>query len=118
MTKAISTKKQVQLWKNQKADFPAYGIPPLPKFVVSKELRGLLVVTPDVRKAWIKYHLVGEALDEKPISQRARDWFWRAAILVPKTQCQWKISTELTTYASNFGQNFQQHLNPVDCKNL
>ena len=85
MTKAIVSVNKIPLWKNQNVDFPAYGIPSLPKFVVPKQLRGMLVVTPDVKKAWIKHHLVGEALDEKPISQRARDWFWRAAMLAPKT---------------------------------
>lgn len=73
-------------------------------------MRGLLVVTPDVKKSWIKHHLVGESLAKKPISQRGRDWFWRVAVLTKKSDCPADVLQNFNVIRKQLKREFSENL--------
>jgi hypothetical protein len=77
-------RKRIRLFSGIEAEFPIFKVPPMPKISLGKELAGKLVITPEVKRSWFKLHGSGPNISALPISVRARDYFWRAAILAPK----------------------------------
>ena len=102
--------KQITLGPGVKVDFPVYEVPPLPKFYIPRELQGKLVVPVDIRRYWAKHHMAGCKLTQCHLSTRARDWYWRAAMLRPKATLPERIRDPANDWRKQLVREFSKAL--------